>query len=77
MESAIVGDWSSTTCSRRCPGRPCAAKPIVQVCCKEHNIPYKQVSLPKSYAMIVRHLNTVGIADRDPFNCPIAAVYRA
>jgi len=53
------------------------AKPIVQAYCKEHNIPYVQVSLPRSYAIIVKYLNTVGLADRDPFNCPITAVYRA
>src|SRR3954452_10575277 len=52
------------------------AKPIVQAYCKEHNIPYKQVSLTQSYAIIVKYLNTVGVHDRDPFNCPMTALSR-
>ena len=52
------------------------AKPIVEAYCREHNIPYVQVSLPKSYAIIVKYLNTVGKHDRDPFNCPMTALYR-
>ena len=52
------------------------AKPIVEAYCREHNIPYVQVSLPRSYAIIVKYLNTVGKPDRDPFNCPMTALYR-
>ena len=52
------------------------AKPIVQAYCREHNIPYVQVSLPRSYSIIVSYLNTVGKPDRDPFNCPMTAMYR-
>lgn len=52
------------------------AQPIVKAYCEKHNIPYMAVSLPKSYAIIVRHLNTVGHPDRDLFSCPITAMYR-
>ena len=44
--------------------------------CAAHNIPYASVSLPKSYAIIVRHLNSVGRPDRDLFACPVTAAYR-
>ncbi|WP_051681758.1 acyl-CoA desaturase [Cellulomonas sp. HZM] len=52
------------------------AQPIVRAYCQERGIPYAQVSLARSYAMIVRHLNTVGRPDRDLFACPITAMYR-
>ena len=52
------------------------AQPIVKAYCEKHNIPYMAVSLPKSYAISVRHLNTVGHPDRDLFSCPVTALYR-
>jgi len=52
------------------------AQPLVKAYCQAHNIPYASVSLPKSYAIIVRHLNSVGRPDRDLFACPITAAYR-
>ncbi|WP_238402426.1 acyl-CoA desaturase [Cellulomonas sp. H30R-01] len=50
--------------------------PIVREYCATHQIPYTQVSLARSYAIVVRHLNTVGLGDRDPFVCPMVAAYR-
>jgi fatty acid desaturase len=50
--------------------------PIVREYCATHQIPYTQVSLARSYAIVVRHLNTVGHADRDPFVCPLVAAHR-
>ncbi len=53
------------------------AQPLVRAYCEARGIPYVQVSLGRSYAMIVRHLNTVGRPDRDLFACPVTAAYRA
>ncbi|GIG21308.1 fatty acid desaturase [Cellulomonas chitinilytica] len=52
------------------------AQPLVKAYCQAHNIPYASVSLPRSYAIIVRHLNSVGRPDRDLFACPVTAAYR-
>ena len=54
-----------------------AVAPTVREYCARHGVPYTQVSLGRSYAIVVRHLNTVGRADRDLFACPIVAAYRA
>ena len=51
--------------------------PMVREYCARHGVPYTQVSLGRSYAIVVRHLNTVGVADRDRFVCPMVAAYRA
>lgn len=53
------------------------AQPIVRAYCEARGIPYAQVSLVRSYRMIVDHLNTVGRPDRDLFACPVTAAYRA
>jgi fatty acid desaturase len=50
--------------------------PVVRAYCAEHAIPYTQVSLGRSYAIVVRHLNEVGLGDRDPFVCPLVATAR-
>jgi fatty acid desaturase len=50
--------------------------PVVRAYCAEHAIPYTQVSLGRSYAIVVRHLNEVGLGDRDPFVCPLVAAHR-
>lgn len=57
--------------------RPNLAK--VRVLVREHcetlNVPYTETSLMKSYAIVIEYLNRVGLAARDPFDCPIAAQY--
>lgn len=50
--------------------------PLVRAYCAEHAIPYTQVSLGRSYAIVVRHLNQVGLGERDPFVCPLVATAR-
>ena len=50
--------------------------PIVREHCATLGVPYTQVSLARSYAIVVRHLNTVGHHDRDPFVCPLVAAHR-
>lgn len=57
--------------------RPHLAKTrlIVREFCAEHDVPYTETSLLKSYAIVIDYLNRVGLAARDPFDCPIAAAY--
>ncbi|MDO7881909.1 fatty acid desaturase family protein [Salinibacterium soli] len=46
---------------------------IVREFCESRGIPYTEVSILRSYAIVIRHLNAVGLgADRDPFACPAA-----
>lgn len=48
---------------------------IVRAYCQEHNVPYTETTLAESYAIVVQYLNRVGIAARDPFDCPTAAQF--
>lgn len=52
-------------------------QPIVRAYCAEHEIPYTEAGLLESYAIVVRHLNRVGLGDRDPFACPFVVAHRA
>ncbi len=52
------------------------AQQLVRDYCAGHNIAYTQTSLGRSYAIVVRYLNQVGLAARDPFECPLAARLR-
>lgn len=49
---------------------------IVIAHCKELGVPYTETSLLRSYAIVIEYLNRVGLAARDPFDCPINAQYR-
>ncbi len=51
--------------------------PMVREYCARHGVQYTQVSLGRSYAIVVRHLNTVGRPDRDLWVCPMVEAYRA
>lgn len=53
------------------------AAPLVRAYCAEHDIPYTETSLARSYGIVVRYLNAVGLAERDPFQCPLVRRYRA
>jgi fatty acid desaturase len=53
------------------------AQPIVREFCSTHRIHYTETSLARSYGIVIRYLNTVGLAARDPFQCPLAAEYRS
>lgn len=46
------------------------AQPIVRAYCEEQGVPYTEAGLLESYGIVVRHLNRVGLGDRDPFACP-------
>ena len=53
------------------------AQPIVRAFCAEHGITYTETTLLGSYAIVVRYLNRVGLAERDPFTCPLTQQLRA
>ncbi|WP_159794184.1 fatty acid desaturase family protein [Puerhibacterium puerhi] len=46
------------------------ARELVRAHCAAHQVPYTETSLVRSYAIVVRYLNRVGLAARDPFDCP-------
>ena len=56
--------------------RPALAKAarMVKEYCRERSITYTETTLMKSYGIVVRYLNKVGISARDPFDCPVAQV---
>ena len=58
--------------------RPYLAKArlIVREHCRTLDVPYTETSLGRSYAIVIDYLNRVGLAARDPFDCPISAQYR-
>lgn len=49
---------------------------IVKEYCATHNVPYTETSLGQSYAIVIDYLNRVGLAARDPFECPMVAEFR-
>ncbi|CEA08315.1 Stearoyl-CoA 9-desaturase [Arthrobacter saudimassiliensis] len=51
------------------------ASEIVKAHCAEHDIKYTETTLMRSYGIVVRYLNRVGLAARDPFDCPAASAY--
>ncbi|MFV0286396.1 MAG: fatty acid desaturase family protein [Demequina sp.] len=46
------------------------AREIVREYCAAHDVPYTETSLIESYGIVVAYLNRVGLAARDPFDCP-------
>jgi fatty acid desaturase len=53
-----------------------AARTIVKSYCASLDVPYTETTLLRSYAIVVRYLNQVGLAARDPFECPMVAERR-
>ncbi|GAA3649119.1 acyl-CoA desaturase [Microbacterium marinilacus] len=49
------------------------AREIVRDYCATLEVPYTETTLWRSYAIVVDYLNRVGLAARDPFDCPAAA----
>ncbi|MBS1905052.1 MAG: acyl-CoA desaturase [Actinobacteria bacterium] len=49
---------------------------IVREFCDTHGVPYTETSLWRSYAIVIDYLNGVGLAARDPFDCPMVGQYR-
>ncbi|GAA2522257.1 acyl-CoA desaturase [Rarobacter incanus] len=58
--------------------RPHLAKTraIVKEFCAQHDVPYTETSLLRSYAIVIGYLNTVGLAAPAPFECPMVAQFR-
>ena len=52
------------------------SRPYARRYCAAHDIPYTETGLVNSYGIVIRYLNRVGLAARDPFGCPAAAQYR-
>ena len=52
------------------------ARPTVRSYCEREGVPYMEVGLFHSYALVVGYLNNVGLRARDPFDCPLAAQLR-
>ncbi len=48
---------------------------IVREFCETHDVPYTETSLIESYGIVIAYLNRVGLAARDPFDCPAAAQF--
>lgn len=53
------------------------ASALVRAYCQTHGIPYTSVGLLSSWSIVVRHINRVGLGDRDPFDCPLVAQRRS
>ncbi|WP_402468717.1 fatty acid desaturase family protein [Isoptericola aurantiacus] len=47
------------------------AREIVKEHCLHLGLPYTETSLARSYVIVVNYLNRVGLAARDPFDCPM------
>ena len=52
------------------------ARGIVRDYCRANGIPYTETSLVRSYGIVIEYLNRMGLAARDPFDCPAAAQLR-
>jgi fatty acid desaturase len=52
------------------------ARELVREHCRTHGVPYTETTLLRSYAIVVRYLNRVGLGARDPFDCPMVNQYR-
>ncbi|AFR29030.1 putative fatty acid desaturase [Arthrobacter sp. Rue61a] len=52
------------------------ASQLVKAHCVRTGIPYTETSLLRSYSIVIRYLNTVGLAAADPFTCPLAGQHR-
>ncbi|MDZ8200435.1 acyl-CoA desaturase [Microbacterium sp. SSW1-59] len=52
------------------------ARSIVREHCRTLGVPYTETTLWRSYGIVIAYLNRVGLAARDPFDCPVSATYR-
>jgi len=52
-------------------------QPIVREFCDTRGIHYNETSMLQSYGIVIRYLNRVGLAARDPFQCPLTLEYRS
>ncbi len=52
------------------------AQAIIKPFCIDNGVSYTETTLRKSYAIVVRYLNMVGLRAGDPFTCPLVATMR-
>ncbi len=52
------------------------AQAIIKPFCNDNSVTYTETTLRKSYAIVVRYLNMVGLRGGDPFTCPLVATMR-
>ncbi|RXZ86057.1 fatty acid desaturase family protein [Agromyces atrinae] len=52
------------------------AREIVREHCRTLEVPYTETTLVQSYGIVIRYLNRVGLAARDPFDCPMVNRFR-
>jgi fatty acid desaturase len=52
------------------------ARELVREHCETTGTPYTETTLVKSYGIVIRYLNRVGLAARDPFDCPMVTQFR-
>jgi fatty acid desaturase len=52
------------------------ARQIVREHCRYLKVPYTETNLWHSYAIVIDYLNRVGLAARDPFECPMTGQFR-
>ncbi len=52
------------------------ARTIIKPFCDENGVSYTEMTLRRSYGVVIRHLNTVGLRAGDPFTCPLVAAMR-
>jgi fatty acid desaturase len=52
------------------------ARTLVREQCRALDVPYTETSLWRSYRIVIQYLNRVGLAARDPFECPMVGQFR-
>ncbi|WQB72000.1 acyl-CoA desaturase [Microbacterium invictum] len=52
------------------------ARDIVRDHCRTLGVPYTETTMWRSYGIVIAYLNRVGLAARDPFDCPMSGTYR-
>lgn len=52
-------------------------RPLVKEHCRELGIPYTETNLVRSYSIVIRYLNRVGLGYADPMDCPVVASLRS
>jgi fatty acid desaturase len=51
--------------------------PIIAAYCVAHDVPYTETGLFRSYGIVIRYINGVGLGERDVFECPLPAERRS
>jgi fatty acid desaturase len=51
-------------------------RPIVRQFCHDSAITYQEVTIFRAWALVAGYLNEVGLAGRDPYQCPVVSALR-